>query len=200
MSGALARHYDIPKCISMIPFLGGPTALAQRPPPSSFPYGLGTAEPGYASSMGTNLSAYAELLGHHLRSALDLVASTLASEYLDSVEDSGLDACMNVDSPNDPGSSRPFMDRWYYYFSVPDPYSDDDSYDPTRECFHIKVEDVVEDSDDVGKGASTSPPFNHAERPKEPAAASVSTGHQGVQLEQLRELQAKLDEERGRLR
>jgi hypothetical protein len=32
------------------------------------------------------MSAYEELLGHHLRSALDLVASTPASEYLDSTE------------------------------------------------------------------------------------------------------------------
>jgi hypothetical protein len=32
------------------------------------------------------MSAYEELLGHHLRFALDLVASTPASEYLDSME------------------------------------------------------------------------------------------------------------------
>jgi hypothetical protein len=32
------------------------------------------------------MSAYEELPGHHLRSALDLVASTPASEYLDSTE------------------------------------------------------------------------------------------------------------------
>jgi hypothetical protein len=40
----------------------------------------------YASSISTNMSAYEELLGHHLRSTLDLVASTPAFEYLDSTE------------------------------------------------------------------------------------------------------------------
>jgi hypothetical protein len=32
------------------------------------------------------MSAYEELPGHHLRSALDLIASTPAFEYLDSME------------------------------------------------------------------------------------------------------------------
>jgi hypothetical protein len=32
------------------------------------------------------MSAYEELPGHHLRSTLNLVTSTLASEYLDSTE------------------------------------------------------------------------------------------------------------------
>jgi hypothetical protein len=32
------------------------------------------------------MSAYEELLGHHLRFTLDLIASTPTSEYLDSTE------------------------------------------------------------------------------------------------------------------
>jgi hypothetical protein len=37
------------------------------------------------------MSAYEELLGHHLRSTLDLMASTPASEYLDSTETPGVE-------------------------------------------------------------------------------------------------------------
>jgi hypothetical protein len=56
-----------------------------------FPYGLNTAAQQYASSVSTNMGTYEELPGHHLRSALDLVASTPASEYQDSMETPGIE-------------------------------------------------------------------------------------------------------------
>jgi hypothetical protein len=65
----------------------GPTTLAQGTTPSSaFPFGLDSVARAYASFVSTSMSAYEELLGHHLRSTLDLVASTPAFEYLDSME------------------------------------------------------------------------------------------------------------------
>jgi hypothetical protein len=54
--------------------------------PLPFPFGLDPVAWAYASSVSTNMSAYEELPGHHLRSTLDLVASTPAYEYLDSTE------------------------------------------------------------------------------------------------------------------
>jgi hypothetical protein len=54
-----------------------------------FPYGLNTAAQQYASSISTNMGAYEELPRHHLCSALNLVASTLVSEYQDSTETPG---------------------------------------------------------------------------------------------------------------
>jgi hypothetical protein len=63
------------------------TTLAPGTMPSSaFPFGLDSVARAYASSISTSMSAYKELPGHHLRSTLDLVASTPASEYLDSTE------------------------------------------------------------------------------------------------------------------
>jgi hypothetical protein len=68
------------------------------PPPSSttpapgtmsslaFLFGLDSVARAYASSVTTSMSAYEELSVHHLRSTLDLVASTPAFEYLDSTE------------------------------------------------------------------------------------------------------------------
>jgi hypothetical protein len=55
-------------------------------PSPTFPYGLDPVAWAYASSVSTSMSAYEELPGHHLRSTLDLVASTPAFEYLDSME------------------------------------------------------------------------------------------------------------------
>jgi hypothetical protein len=60
-------------------------------PPWAFPYGLNTATRAYASSVSASMSAYEELPGHHLRSALDLVTSTPATEYLDSTETSDME-------------------------------------------------------------------------------------------------------------
>jgi hypothetical protein len=65
----------------------GPTTPAQgTTPPSAFPFGLDSVARAYASSVSTSMSAYEELPGHHLRFTLDLIASTPASEYLDSME------------------------------------------------------------------------------------------------------------------
>jgi hypothetical protein len=50
------------------------------------PIWLNTAAQGYASSISSNMDVYEELPGHHLRFALDLIASTPASEYMDSTE------------------------------------------------------------------------------------------------------------------
>jgi hypothetical protein len=55
----------------------GPTTPAQGTTPSSaFPFGLDSVARAYASSVSTSMSAYEELPGHHLRSTLNLVAST----------------------------------------------------------------------------------------------------------------------------
>jgi hypothetical protein len=65
----------------------GPTTPAQGTTPSSaFPFGLDSVAQAYTFSVSTNMSDYEELPGHHLCSTLDLVASTPASEYLDSTE------------------------------------------------------------------------------------------------------------------
>jgi hypothetical protein len=55
-------------------------------PLSAFLFGLDSVARAYVSSVSTSMSAYEELPIHHLRSTLNLVASTLASEYLDSTE------------------------------------------------------------------------------------------------------------------
>jgi hypothetical protein len=83
------------------------------------------------------MGVYEELPGHHLRFALDLVASTPAFEYLNSTETPGLELRAIAPCHYDSMDRRPRMHPLYYYFSAPDSDSADDNYDPTRECFHI---------------------------------------------------------------
>jgi hypothetical protein len=85
-----------------------------------------------------------------------------------------------------------------YYFGALDSDSADDSYDPTRECFHI---DGAIASDSKAKaaieGRNATPP--HVELSDAQDEAQFLSAAQGAQLEQIQELQAKLDEERENL-
>jgi len=91
--------------------------------------------------------------------------------------------------------------RGCFYAAEPDSGSESDNYDPTRECFHIdgavettdKTQDAVaggrapaarEDPRTPGNDGQVNPP------PQEDRAAQIA---------QLRELKAKLDEDRERL-
>ena len=133
---------------------------------------------GRASSVSTDLSAYMELPGHHLRSALDLVASAPTTEYLDSAEDKVSVDGANATCRHDQEGANPFLAAYYYYyFEVPDLGSGDDCYDPTRESFHIEAAGMDDDKDD--DDAHTPPPPTHVERPKEPTVALLPAGHQG---------------------
>jgi hypothetical protein len=80
---------------------------------------------------------------------------------------------------------------------------DDEGYDPNRECFHIDQEDHDEDNHLAMPRNNDAPaPASRIEIPRELAevrAPAGGGGGQGMQLEQLREMQAKLDEETGRL-
>jgi hypothetical protein len=81
----------------------------------------------------------------------------------------------------------------YYYFGALDSDSADDSYDLTRECFHIDgaITSDLEDEEAIG-GRNATPP--HVEPPGARDVAQFLVD-QGVQLEQIHELQDRLDEE-----
>jgi hypothetical protein len=80
----------------------------------------------------------------------------------------------------------------YYYFSAPDSDSTDDTYDPTRECFNIDGASVSDLEDEAAVGGRNTPP--RVELPAERDEAQL-LADQGMQLEQIRELQDMLDEE-----
>ena len=103
----------------------------------------------------------------------------------------------------DPGAMRDFMTACDYCLSgcSDDGHSlGDEGYDPSRECFHIDQGDHDED-DRLGmpENDDAPTPASRVEIPRELAVVRVHAGGQDTQLEQLREMQAKLDEETGRL-
>jgi hypothetical protein len=123
------------------------------------------------------MGAYKELPGHHLRSTLDFMASAPAS-------------CRY-----DPRDRRPHIHPSYYYFGAPDSDFADDSYDPTRECFHIDGAIALDSEAKAAvEGGNATPP--HVELPDARDEAQFLGADQGAQLEKIQELQAMLDEER----
>jgi hypothetical protein len=76
----------------------------------------------------------------------------------------------------------------------------DEGYDPSHECFHIDQGDHDEDNHlDIPEDGNAPVPASRVETPRELAVVPVPAGGQDTQLEQLREMQAKLDKEAERL-
>jgi hypothetical protein len=103
----------------------------------------------------------------------------------------------------DPSAMRDFMSACDYCLSAcsdDDHILDDEGYGPSRECFHINQGDHGEDNHlGMPEDDDAPVPASRVEIPRELAVVPVPAGGQDTQLEQLREVQAKLDEEAGRL-
>jgi hypothetical protein len=77
---------------------------------------------------------------------------------------------------------------------------DDEGCGPSRECFHVDLGDRDE-GNHLGMPEDDDPPVpaSRVDIPRELAVVPVPAGGQDTQLEQIREMQAKLDEEAGQL-
>jgi hypothetical protein len=103
----------------------------------------------------------------------------------------------------DPSFMRDFMSACDHCLSgcSDDGHSlDDEGCDPTRECYHIDQEDH-DGENHLGMLGSDGAlaPATRVEIPRELAVVQVPAGGQDTQLEQLCEMQAKLDKKAGRL-
>jgi hypothetical protein len=113
------------------------------------------------------------------------------------METPGMELRVNASCRYGSTDRRPHMHPSYYYFGAPDSDSADDSYDPTRECFQIDGAIVSDSEAEAAAGERNATP-PHAAHPGDDAR--LLEADQEVQLQQIQELQAKLDEERERLR
>jgi len=173
-----------------------PEENAAKPP--LFPFGMRTPAATYASSISTNMSAYEDLPGHHLLSVRNLIASTLDSSYPDSADERYVFVGEHVaqewvySGVCDREAFLSFQAAADYCLTCSDDSSDGD-YDPTRECFIVELEEHDDDApNDTGNPPAAPPVVPAAPR----LATSANSGMRQAQLEQLRELEAKLQEER----
>jgi hypothetical protein len=120
-----------------------------------------------------------------------------------SEEEDDPDSSWDFSGLRDPGAMRDFMTACDYCLSgcSNDGHSlDDEGCGPSRECFHVNLGDRDEGSH-LGMPEDDDPPgsASRVDIPRELAVVPVPAGGQDTQLEQIREMQAKLDEEAGQL-
>jgi len=91
--------------------------------------------------------------------------------------------------------------RGCFYAAEPDSDSKTDSYDPTRECFHIDgaVETTDETQDAVAGGRAPAAREDPRTPGNDDQVDSAPQEDRAAQIAHLRELKAKLDEDRERL-
>jgi hypothetical protein len=136
-------------------------------------------------------------------STWDLLAAASTSGPVGSEEEDDPDFSWDFFGLSDPSAMRDFMsacDHCLSGYSDDGHNLDDEGYGPSHECFHIDQGDHDEDNHlGMPENDDAPVPASGVEIPRELAVVRVPAGGQGTQLEQLREMQAKLDEETGRL-
>jgi hypothetical protein len=167
------------------------------------PFRFSFDSPSDPTSASAFARAYPDLPGYHMWSIWDLLMAVSTSGLAGSEEEDDPDFSWDFSGLCDPGAMRDFISACDHCLSgcPDDGHSlDDEGCDPTRECFHIDQGEHDEDNHPSMPGNNNAlVPASCVEIPRELAVARVPMGGQGTQLEQLHEMQAKLDEETGRL-
>jgi hypothetical protein len=147
--------------------------------------------------------AYLDLPGYHMWSTWDRLTTVSTYGPAGSEEEDDLDFGWDFSGLRDPSAMQNLMSACDYCLSG---CSDDghslsnEGYDPSHECFDIDQGDHDEENHLGMPEDDNSPvPASRVEIPRELVVVPVPVGGQDTQLEQLREMQAKLDKEAGRL-
>jgi hypothetical protein len=149
------------------------------------------------------IKAYPNLPGYHMWSTWDRL--TVVSTYgpPGSEEEDKPDSGWDFSGLGNPSAMRDFMAACDYCLSdcSDDGHSlDNEGCGPSRECFHVDL-GGHDEGNHLGMPEDDDPPgpAPRVDILRELAVVPVPTGGQDTQLEQIREMQAKLDEEAGQL-
>jgi hypothetical protein len=191
--------------VHSIPDATSPPSIDQKVP-SVFhpvPFRFSFDPPSDPASVSAFARAYLDLPGYHMWSSWDRLTTVSTSRPVGFEEEDDPDFGWDFSGLRDPSAMRDFMSACDYCLSG---CSDDDhnlgdeGYDPSRECFHVDHADHNEDNHlGMPEDDNAPVPASRVEILRELAVVPVPTEGQDTQLEQLREMQAKLDEEAGRL-
>jgi hypothetical protein len=167
------------------------------------PFRFSFDPPSDPASVSAFARAYPDLPGYHMWSTWDRLTAVSTYGPPGSEEEDNPDSGWDFSGLRDPSVMRDFMTACDYCLSgcSDDGHNlDDEGCGPSRECFHVDLGDrnkgnylgMPEDDDPPG-------PASRVDIPQELAVVPVPAGGQDTQLEQIREMQAKLDEEAGQL-
>jgi hypothetical protein len=177
-----------------------------REVPSVFhlvPFRFSFNPPSDPASMSAFIKAYPNLPGYRMWSTWDRLTAVSTYGPPGSEEEEEPDSGWDFSGLGNPSAMRDFMAACDYCLSdcSDDGHSlDDEGCGPSRECFHVDLGGHDEDNH-FGMPEDDDPP---GPRPRvdilrELAVVPVPAGGHDTQLKQIREMQAKLDEEAGQL-
>jgi hypothetical protein len=167
------------------------------------PFRFSFDPPSDPASVSAFVKAYPNLPGYHMWSSWDRLMAISTYGPPGSEEEDGPDSGWDFSGLRDPSAMRDFMTACDYclFDCSADGHSlDDEGCVPSRECFHVDL-GGHDEGNHLGMPEDDDPP-----RPAprvdilwELAVVLVPAGGQDTQLEQIHEMQAKLDEEAGQL-
>jgi hypothetical protein len=149
------------------------------------------------------IKAYPNLLGYHMWSTWDRLTAVSTYGPPGSKEEDEPDSVWDFSGLGNPSAMRDFMTACDYCLSdcSDDGHSlDNEGCGPSRECFHVDL-GGHDEGNHLGMPEDDDPPgpAPRVDILRELAVVPVPAGGQDTQLEQIREMQAKLDEEAGQL-
>jgi hypothetical protein len=177
-----------------------------REVPSVFhpvPFRFSFDPPSDRASVSAFIKAYPNLPGYHMWSTRDRLTAVSTYGPPGSEEDDEPDSGWDFSGLGNPSAMRDFMTACDYCLSdcSDDGHNlDDEGCGPSRECFDVDLGGHNE-GNHLGMPEDDDPPgpAPRVDILRELAVVPVPAGGQDTQLEQIREMQAKLDEEAGQL-
>jgi hypothetical protein len=199
--------------VTLVPKITVSTAPDTTSPPSNdqevpsvfhpIPFRFSFDPPSDPAMVSAFVKAYPNLPGYHMWSTWDRLTDVSTFGPACSEEEDDPDSGWDFSALDDPGAMRGFMSACDHCLSgcSNDGHDlDDEGYGPSRECFHVDLGDHNE-GNHLGMPEVDDPPgpSSRIDIPRELAVVPVPAGGQDIQLEQIREVQARVDGEAGRL-
>jgi hypothetical protein len=191
--------------VQSVPNATSPPSIDQEVP-SVFhpvPFRFSFDPPSDPASVSAFVKAYPNLPGYNMWSSWDRLTAVSTYGPPGSEEEDDPDSCWYFSGLRDPSAMRDFMTACDYCLSgcSDDGHNlDDEGCGPSHECFHVDLGDHDE-GNHLGMPEDDDPlvSASRVDIPWELVVVPVPAGGQDTQLEQIREMQAKLDEEAGQL-
>jgi hypothetical protein len=167
------------------------------------PFGFSFDPPSDFASVEAFIEPCTNPPGYHMRSPWDRLTVVSTYEPSGSEEDDEPDFCWDFSRLSNPSAMRDFMTACDYCLSDCSDGSrsfGDEDCGPSRECFHVELGGPGE-GNHLGMPKSGDPPrpAPRVDILRELVVVPVPAGGQDAQLEQIREMQARLDEGAGTL-
>jgi hypothetical protein len=191
--------------VQSIPYATSSSSVDQEVPSvlHPVPFRFSFDPPSDPASVDAFIKAYPNLLGYHMWSTWDRLTTVSTYGPPGSEEEDEPDSGWDFSGLGNPSVMRDFMtacDYCLFDYSDDGHSLDDEGCRPSRECFHVDL-GGLDEGNHLGMPEDDDPPrpAPRVDILRELAVVPVPAGGQDTQLEQIREMQAKLDEEAGQL-